>query len=31
VIDGILQYPARSSYEIVRAYWSGQHKGPDFE
>ena len=26
VLDGILQYPPRGSYEIVRAYWSDQHR-----
>ena len=31
LLDGIRQYPPRSSYEIVRAYWAGQHKGADFE
>jgi Fe-S-cluster-containing dehydrogenase component/anaerobic selenocysteine-containing dehydrogenase len=31
VLDGVLQFPARSSYEIVRAFWTGQYKGKDFE
>lgn len=30
LLDGVLQYPQRSSYEIVRAYWAA-HKGADFE
>lgn len=31
VLDVVLQFPARSSREIVRAYWMSQHKGADFE
>jgi len=31
LLDGIRQYPPRGSYEIVRAYWAGHHKGPEFE
>ena len=31
LLDAILQYPPRGSYEIVRTYWSGQTKGSDFE
>src|SRR6185437_12881506 len=31
VLDAIVQYPGRSSYEILRAYWNGQHTGADFE
>ena len=31
LLDGILQYPPRNSYEIVRTYWSGQAKGKDFD
>ena len=31
LLDGVLQYPPRSSYEIVRAYWSGQKHSQDFE
>jgi Fe-S-cluster-containing dehydrogenase component len=31
VLDAILQFPGRSSYEIVRAYWQGHTKAPDFE
>ena len=33
VLDAVLQYPPRSSYEIVRAYWAGHQneKGQDFE
>ncbi len=31
VLDVIVQFPGRSSYTIVRAYWMAQHKGADFE
>jgi molybdopterin-containing oxidoreductase family iron-sulfur binding subunit len=31
VLDTIVQYPGRSSYEIVRAYWSNQSGVKDFE
>lgn len=31
VLDAILQFPGRSSYEIVRTYWSGRHDAADFE
>jgi molybdopterin-containing oxidoreductase family iron-sulfur binding subunit len=31
VFDAVLQNPPRSGYEILRTYWMGQHKGPDFE
>ncbi len=31
VLDAILQFPGRSSYEIVRSYWSGQSGAGDFE
>lgn len=31
VLDAILQFPGRTSYEIVRAYWQGHTKAPDFE
>ncbi len=31
VLDAILQFPGRSSYEVVRAYWSDQHSPADFE
>ncbi|HZQ51775.1 MAG TPA: molybdopterin oxidoreductase [Bryobacteraceae bacterium] len=31
VLDATLQLPGRSSYEIVRAYWSGKSGASDFE
>jgi Fe-S-cluster-containing dehydrogenase component/anaerobic selenocysteine-containing dehydrogenase len=31
ILDAMLQFPGRDSYQIVRGYWSGQHKGADFE
>ncbi|MFZ0594923.1 MAG: molybdopterin oxidoreductase [Bryobacteraceae bacterium] len=31
VLDAILQFPGRSSYEIVRAYWSERSGAKDFE
>jgi molybdopterin-containing oxidoreductase family iron-sulfur binding subunit len=31
ILDAMLQFPGRSSYEIVRAYWSGQSGAKDFE
>ena len=31
VLDVIVRFPGRSSYDIVRDYWSKQHKGADFE
>jgi molybdopterin-containing oxidoreductase family iron-sulfur binding subunit len=31
VLDILLQFPPRSSYEILRGYWTDQHKGADFE
>ena len=31
VLDAMLQFPGRTSYEIVRAYWSGKKGGTDFE
>ena len=31
VLDGVLQYPPRRTYDIVRAYWTEQQKGQDFE
>lgn len=31
VLDAILQFPGRSSYEIVRSYWSAQSGANDFE
>ncbi len=31
ILDALLQFPPRSSYEIVRAYWAQEHKGADFE
>ncbi len=31
VLDSILQFPGRSSYEIVRAYWTAQSGAQDFE
>ena len=31
ILDSIVQFPGRSSYEIVRAYWSKQGRAQDFE
>ena len=31
ILDTMLQFPGRSSYEIVRAYWSKQSGAKDFE
>ncbi len=31
VLDAVLQWPGRSSYEIVRAYWSQNSGAQDFE
>ena len=31
ILDMMLQFPGRSAYEIVRAYWSGQNRVKDFE
>ncbi len=31
VLDAILQFPGRSSYEIVRSYWSARSGAKDFE
>ncbi len=31
LLDALLELPGRSSYEIVRAYWSGHHGTNDFE
>jgi molybdopterin-containing oxidoreductase family iron-sulfur binding subunit len=31
ILDGILQFPGRSAYEIVRAYWSEKSGAQDFE
>ena len=31
VLDAVLQFPARDSYPIVRAYWMSQRSGKDFE
>ncbi len=31
ILDTVLQFPGRSSYEIVRAYWSQQSGAKDFE
>jgi Fe-S-cluster-containing dehydrogenase component/anaerobic selenocysteine-containing dehydrogenase len=31
LLDVIVQFPGRSSYEIVRAYWAAQHKTAVFE
>ncbi len=31
VLDAVLQFPARDSYPITRAYWMAQHNGKDFE
>ena len=31
LLDAVLWYPPRRSYDIVRAYWSGRHTGLDFE
>ncbi|HLH06578.1 MAG TPA: TAT-variant-translocated molybdopterin oxidoreductase [Terriglobales bacterium] len=31
VLDAIVQFPGRQTYDIVRANWAGQHKGEDFE
>ncbi len=31
ILDAILQFPGRTSYEIVRAYWSAQSGNKDFE
>ena len=31
ILDAMLQFPGRSSYEIVRAYWSERSGAEDFE
>lgn len=31
VLDAILQWPGRSSYEIVRSYWAGKSEQKNFE
>ncbi len=31
LLDSILQFPGRTSYEIVRSYWQAQHQGNDFD
>ncbi len=31
VLDAVVQFPGRTSYDIVRANWAAQHKGTDFE
>jgi Fe-S-cluster-containing dehydrogenase component len=31
ILDAMLQFPGRSSYEIVRAYWTKQSGAKDFE
>jgi molybdopterin-containing oxidoreductase family iron-sulfur binding subunit len=31
MLDALLQFPGRSSYEIVRAYWIDQSEAKDFE
>jgi molybdopterin-containing oxidoreductase family iron-sulfur binding subunit len=31
LLEALLGAPTSSGYEIVRAYWQGQHKGGDFE
>jgi MoCo/4Fe-4S cofactor protein with predicted Tat translocation signal len=31
LIEGLVQQPVRSNYEIVRDYWKSQNRWPDFE
>ena len=31
VLDAIVKFPGRPSYDIVRDYWTKQHRGTDFE
>jgi MoCo/4Fe-4S cofactor protein with predicted Tat translocation signal len=31
VLDAIVQFPGRQSYDIIRDNWTAQHKGADFE
>jgi MoCo/4Fe-4S cofactor protein with predicted Tat translocation signal len=31
VLDAIVQFPGRQSYDIVRAHWATGHEGDDFE